>query len=91
MNGTIEKLMNKNGRIYVHFSSREKSEAFLREAEAEGFTFTDGAKPTSRHASDFIAVNPDRTVNYVGAAGRIAFGSGAETVCGERLVRIEWS
>ena len=59
--------------------------------EKEGFAFTDGAKPTSRHVSDFIAVNPDRTVNYVGTAGRIAFGSGAETVCGERLVRIEWS
>ena len=90
MNGKIEELMNENGRTYVRFSTREGCEAFLRQAEAEGFTFTDGAKPTERHVSDVIAVNSDRTINYVGTAGRIAFGSGAENVGGERLVRIEW-
>ncbi len=90
MSKKITELLNPEYRVYVRFADDARCEAFLREAESEGFTFPDGAKPTSRHVADVIAVNPDRTINYVGTNGRIAYGSGAETVGGKKLIRVEW-
>ena len=38
-----------------------------------------------------MAVNRDRTLNYVGTNGRIAFGSGAKTAGGETLLRVDYA
>ena len=37
-----------------------------------------------------MAVNHDGTINFVGANGRIAFGSGAKTIGDEKLLRIDY-
>ena len=37
-----------------------------------------------------MAVNHDFTINFVGANGRIAFGSGARKIGNEELVRIDF-
>lgn len=76
MKKTIKE-MAANGKVYVYLSDEAVGERFLQQAEQEGFTFSDGAKPTSRHYSDIMAVNPDGTINYVGSYGRMAFGANA--------------
>ncbi len=88
---TLRELAEQEGRVYVHLASEELAEQFLRQAEQEGFTFRDGAKPTERDAAEVMALNPDHTINYVGAVGMIAFGSGAKTVGGKKLIRVEYA
>lgn len=86
----VKELSEMNGRVYVHFKSAAQGLDFLRQAEQEGFTFTDGAKPTSRQCADIIAVNKDGTINYVGTNGRIAYHSGVKKIGNEKLIRIEY-
>lgn len=79
-----------NGRVYVYLANSDVGEKFLLQAEQEGFTFTDGAKPTERCYAEIMAVNRDITINFVGMNGRIAFGSGAKTIGNETLIRIDF-
>ena len=81
---TIKELANMGERVYVHLKDKETAEQFLCNAEAEGFTFGDGVKPTDRHWSDLYAIHPDGTLNYVGTNGHIHYLSGTGD-----LVRIE--
>ena len=83
---TIKELANMGERVYVHLKDEETAQRFLREAEAEGFTFGDGVHPTERLWSDLYAIHPDGTLNYVGTVGRIEYGSGVDSV-----VRIDYS
>ena len=87
---SIKKITEMNGRVYVHFKTAAQGLDFLRRAEQEGFTFTDGAKPTSRQCADTIAVNKDGTINYVGTNGRIAYHIGVNKIRDDRLIRIEY-
>ena len=87
---TITELSKKNGRVYVYLANVAIGEKFLQQAEDEGFTFADGAKPTERCYAEIMAVNRDITINFVGMNGRIAFGSGAETVNGQKLLRVDF-
>ena len=88
---TLRELAEQDGRVYVHLASEEHTKQFLLQAEQEGFTFRDGVKPTEREAAEVMALNPDCTINYVGAVGMIAFGSGAKTVGGKWLIRVEYA
>lgn len=90
MSHTIKKLSQMNGRVYVYFKTNILCRQFLIQAEREGFTFQDGAKPTERHISDVIAVNKDYTINYVGTIGHIAFGSKVKKIGDENLIRIDY-
>ena len=83
---TIKELASMGERVYVHLKDEEIAQRFLRNAEAEGFTFGDGVKPTERHWSDLYAIHPEGALNYVGTIGRIEYGSGADSV-----VRIDYS
>ena len=86
---TISSLTKLNGRVYIYLANAEIGNRFLRQAEAEGFTYRDGVKPTERDCSTIMAVNRDKTINYVGTNGNIAFESGAKTVGSEQLIRID--
>lgn len=90
MNRTIKELVKKNGRVYVYLGDSETGNQFMKQAESEGFTFTDGAKPTERCYAEIMSVNRDITINFVGMNGRIAFGSGAKTVGNEKLIRVDY-
>lgn len=90
MNKTIKEMSKLDGKVYVHLTNDERGNAFLNQAEAEGFTFGDGAKPTSRPYAELMAVHPDNTISYVGIAGRIAFGTGAEHIGEQKINRIEF-
>jgi hypothetical protein len=83
---TIKELSTTGERVYVHLKDKETAERFLQDAEAEGFTFGGGVKPTDRHWSDLYAIHPDGTLNYVGTNGHIQYGSGADGI-----VRIEYA
>jgi len=90
MSKTIKNLSRMNGRVYVYLANSDVGEKFLLQAEQEGFTFTDGAKPTERCYAEIMSVNRDITINFVGMNGRIAFGSGAKTIGNETLIRIDF-
>jgi hypothetical protein len=90
MSKTIRELANLNGRVYVFLADEVIGRQFLEQAEQEGFTFGDGVKPTQRHWSELMAVNRDGTINYVGTNGRIAWSSGAKTIGGEALIRVDF-
>jgi len=64
--------------------------AFLKNAEQEGFTFCDGTKPTSKHSTNILAINKDKTLNYVGFIGRILYGAGTEKVENEAIIRVDY-
>ena len=55
MNRTIKELVKKNGRVYVYLGDSETGNQFMKQAESEGFTFTDGAKPTERCYAEIMA------------------------------------
>lgn len=91
MEKTIKNLVNQNtGKVYVYLANDEIGNKFMQQAENEGFAFNDGAKPTSRCYAEIMAVNKNYTINFVGSIGRMAFGSGAETVNGEKLIRVDY-
>lgn len=80
--GSLRELC-RGGKVYVRLPDEGAARRFLRQAEAEGFRFGDGVKPTARHYSDMMAIAPDGTLCYVTAAGRIAVASG-------RVKAVEW-
>ena len=90
MSKTIRRLSEKDGRVYVYLANTDIGEKFLQQAEQEGFTFGDGAKPTDRHYSEIMAINHNLSINYVGYVGRMAYGSGTQTIGKERLIRIDY-
>jgi hypothetical protein len=87
---TITNLSKMNGRVYVYLANVELGERFLQESEDEGFVFTDGAKPTAKCWAEIIAVNHEKTLNYVGTNGRIAFGSAVKQISGEEFIRVDF-
>lgn len=87
---TIRNLSKLNGRVYVYLAKAEIGHRFLQQAEAEGFTYGDGVKPTERSYEEIMAVNHDNTLNYVGTIGRIAYGSGVKRIGDEQLIRIDF-
>ncbi len=86
---TVRELSQLDGRVFVYLRDRETALRFLREAEREGFTFGDGAKPTEREPDDIYALHPDGTLNYTGFVGHMAFRS-ADTIGGEVLVKVDY-
>ena len=88
---TITDLSQLAGRVYVYLPSEELAKQFMQQAEAEGFTFEDGLKPTERYATEVMAVNPNRTINYVGATGHMAFGAGVESIGSCPLIRMKYT
>ena len=86
---TVANLLSLDGRVYVYLRSRNICNLFLKNAEAEGFTFGDGVKPTERETSDIFALNREWTINYVGWAGHMAFRNPG-AVSGEPLIRVDY-
>ena len=88
---TIKNLVNeRNCKVYVYLANDEIGNEFMRQAENEGFAFADGTKPTNRCYAEIMAVNNDCTINFVGGVGRMAFGSGADKVGNQKLLRVDY-
>ena len=86
---TIRKLLNPGTKVYMWFATKEDAQAFLEQAEGEGFTFADGALPTSREPDDLMAIHDDLTISYLGFVGRIACNMASESG-GKLHVRIDY-
>ena len=71
----IADLLQLKGQVYVYLPNRQMQQTFLMDAEAEGFTFGDGVKPTEREADDIYRIKPDHTICFVGWVGHMAFRS----------------
>ena len=82
---TVSNLLNLEGRVYVYLKSENIVNLFLKNAEAEGFTFGDGVKPTGRDHSDIYALHDDWTINFVGFVSHMAFHSPAE-----QFIRVDY-
>ena len=87
---TITALASQKGRAYIYLANDEIGNWFMQQAETEGFTFGDGVKPTARGYAEIMAVNHNITINFVGANGRIAFGSGIKKIGDENFIRVDF-
>lgn len=70
---TIQNLLKIKGNINVYLSSKAVCDLFLRNAEQEGFTFSNGGKPTESPYNDLFAVHHDFTIGHHGFIGHEAF------------------
>ena len=77
---TLIALIQLGESVFVYQKDDPTGEAFLREAEAEGFVFGDGVKPTARHYATVMAIHPEGFIHYVGAVGMAAFQAKAENI-----------
>lgn len=89
---TIKNLVEQNNdkKVYVYLANDEIGNKFMQQAESEGIAFNDGVKPTERNYAEIMAVNNDFTINFVGSVGRMAFGSGTESIGDKKLLRVDF-
>ena len=73
---TVTKLLSLQDTVWVYLESEALCRRFLKDAEAEGFTFGDGVRPTGREGSDLFALRRDLTLSYLGFIGHMAFFQG---------------
>lgn len=74
MKNILKQLESTNKPIYVELTDEASGKRFLAEAEAAGFRFGDGVKPTERACARIMVLKNDRTLCYAGAYGTMAFG-----------------
>lgn len=83
---TISNLIEENEkRVYVYLADEKTSDAFICDAEREGICFCDGVKLTERPKDNLYALNKDKTVNFIGYIGRVAFQCNVDCI-----VRIDY-
>jgi len=80
MNNLKKLVQSTSKKVYVYLSDIETSLNFMREAENEGFIFSDGCNPTEKKPSDLFALYNDMTISYIGIIGRIAYQCNAENI-----------
>ncbi|MBR6407437.1 MAG: hypothetical protein IKS19_02425 [Clostridia bacterium] len=86
---TVSELLKHNGRVYVYSANERICRLFLENAEREGFTSCTGEKPTRLPVSDIFTLNSDKTINYVGFIGHMAFQN-PDAVLGKTLIRVDY-
>ena len=83
---TIANLLTLGDRVFVRLASTNLSRLFLQNAEAEGFTWSDGKKPSEVDRSeDIVAIHPGFTINGVGWAGHMMFKQ-----AGNQIIRVDY-
>ncbi len=70
---TLTALTKLNGRVYVYCGDLETQRQFIENAEREQFRYGDGVSLRERTPDAVMALNKNRTVNFIGFAGRMAF------------------
>ena len=78
-----------NYRIYVKCDDAETKKKFVANATEEGFAYGDGVPINEREPDDIMAINEDKTINFVGTNGHMAFAANAK-VNGLSLVRVDY-
>lgn len=80
--------LSKKG-AWVYLANETVAKKFLSDAEAEGFTYIDGTKPTDKSWQNLYAIHKDWTINTVGWAGHLAFKN-CKMIRGEELVKVDY-
>lgn len=80
MKSIKELVMRETRPVYIHTPSKAIAKDFLKQAEKEGFLFSDGKKPTKRPLDDYYALHQDLTMNYIGYVGRLHWKSGQNNI-----------
>ena len=70
-----ELVMKETRPVYVYMPSKALAKDFLKQAEKEGFLFSDGKRPTKKPLDDYYALHQDLTMNYIGHIGRLRYDS----------------
>ena len=80
--GLINRIRYRNlpRHIFIYCRGRNTAAIFLADAEAEGFTFGDGVKPTEKEYDGLFALHEDLTISYTGWAGHVLFRKAAGNV-----------
>ncbi len=68
------------GKVYVRIDAAADGDRFLRQAEAEGFRFSDGVLPSARPWAKLFSLTPDGVLSYATFAGHMAAGANAVPV-----------
>ncbi len=82
---TIRELISSEKRIYIFLSNRAIRYRFMSDAEREGITYGDNAKPTERQVDEIMALYPDGTICFLGLVGRICYHAG-----GDKIIRVDY-
>ena len=69
-----------NCKVSVRIDTAADGERFLKQAEAEGFRFSDGVLPSARPWAKLLALTADGTLSYATFAGHMAAGANAVPV-----------
>ena len=69
-----------NRKVYVTIETETDGDRFLRQAETEGFRFSDGVLPTARPWAKLFSLTADGTLSYAAFAGHMAAGANAVPV-----------
>lgn len=89
MERTITNLSKLEGKVYVYLANADIGKSFMSHAKTEGFKLGK-ADPTTKEAAEIMAVNPNKTINYVGSIGSAAFHSNLDTIGGKPFIRIDY-
>lgn len=76
MSRTIASLLAEDKKVYLWMADKKVAMQFLQDAEAEGFMFEDGVKPTARDTAAIFRIfskEKRMLLCYVGAVGHMAF------------------
>ena len=69
-----------NRKVYVRIETETDGDRFLRQAEAEGFRFSDGVLPSARPWAKLFSLTPDGVLSYATFSGHMAAGANAVSV-----------
>lgn len=86
---TITALLKDDNYTFVRLKGENVRRRFLQEAEREGFTYSDGTKPTETEGDDIMVVHSDMTISCVGYIGRLAYRN-AKRKGDKKIVRIDY-
>ncbi len=70
---TLTALSRLHGRVYVYCGDSWTMERFIEDADNECFHYGDGVKVTERKPDGLMVLNSDKTINYPGFVGTMAF------------------
>ncbi|MCD8368202.1 MAG: hypothetical protein LUC48_09305 [Clostridiales bacterium] len=90
---TLTALTKLNGRVYVYCGDRKTQQRFIEDAENEYFRYGDGVSLRERAPDSIMALNQDRTINFLGFVGTMAFHHADHLGIGEDaipLIRVDY-
>lgn len=70
---SISNLIDNQRTVYIRLRDRAVQYRFMSDAERAGITYSDGSAPTGRAAEDIMALHPDKTIAFLGWAGRLRY------------------